>query len=134
MTFVATMTAISQRFLTERSFDLIVAPALADFEYDTDRVTGPRRFARHTAVLTAFAGAFWDDAIRGGDVATFTGLALIPACYYTFFFLLGLPGGLGRMSSSLIAGLAIAVLTLSLGPVLVCYWPERQPPKPSTEP
>ncbi len=130
MTFVAAITAVSTRFLTQRSFDLIVAPALADF--DLDLADGTRRdTAARVAVLSAFLGAVWEDAVRGGDLARFAGLVLIPVCYYTFFFLLGLPGGVNRLSSPMVAGLAIAVVTLSLAPALVCFWPERQAPSSS---
>ena len=121
MTFVETITALSDRCLTERSFELIVEPALADFEYDQDR-TSPR--ARQLAVLLAFAGAFWDDVVRG-NVWTFAGLVLIPACYYFFFFLLGMNGGPHRMPVDLMTTLGIAVITLSLAPAIVCFWPER---------
>ena len=127
MTFVAAITALSTRFLTERSFDLIVAPALADFDLDVS--TGARReTAARLAVLSALLGAVWEDAVRGGDLARFAGLVLIPVCYYTFFFLLGLPGGLNRLSSTMVVGLAIAVVTLSFAPALVCFWPERETP------
>ena len=133
MTFAAAITALSTRFLTERSFDLIVAPALADF--DLDLAGGARsETAARTAVLSAFVGAVWEDAVRGGDLARFAGLVLIPVCYYTFFFLLGFPGGLEGLSSTMVVGLAIAVVTLSFAPALVCFWPERQPPVTSTEP
>ena len=123
MTFVETMTTLSDRFLTERSFELIVGPALADFEYDEDR-TSPR--GRQLAVLLAFAGAFWDDVVRG-NAWTFAGLVLIPACYYFFFFLLGMPGGPHRMPVDLMTTLGITVITLSLAPAIVCFWPKRDP-------
>ena len=132
MTFVAAITALSERFLTERSFDLIVAPALADFQFDADHGRS-RRVTPYLAVIAAFSGAFRDDILRGGDVGTFAGLVLIPVCYYSFFFLLGLPKGMGPVPAGLLAGLAVAVFALSLAPVLVCYWPERQPRKTSTE-
>lgn len=132
MTFAAAITALSERFLTDRSFELIVTPALADFEFDS-RVPGPRRFAPHRAVLAAFFGALRDDAIRGGDIGTFVGLVLIPVCYYSFFFILGLPKGM-PMASGPLTALGIAVVALSLAPVIVCYWPERHPRNTSTEP
>ena len=133
MTFVATITTLSTRFLTERSFELIVAPALADFELDA--VGGARTAATaRFSVLVALAGAIWEDAVRGGDLARFAGLVCIPACYYTFFFLLGLPNGMSRLSSTLVTGLAVAVVTLSLAPAIVCFWPDREPRNTPTEP
>ena len=124
MTFVAAITAISDRFLTDRSFELIVEPALADFEFD-DRASRPWRFAAHVAVLAALLGAVRDDAINSGAIGTFLGLLLIPACYYSFFFLLGLPKGT-PVPTGLLTRLGVAVIMLSLGPVIVCFWPERQ--------
>ena len=124
MTFVAAITALSTRFLTERSFELIVAPALADFDLDVS--TGARSgTCARVAVLSALLGAVWEDAVRGGDLARFAGLVLIPVCYYTFFFLLGLPGGMNRLSSTMVTGLAVAIVALSLAPAIVCFWPER---------
>jgi hypothetical protein len=133
VTFVAAITVLSERFLTERSFELIVTPALADFEFDSG-TSGPRRLAPYLAVIAALLGAFRDDAVRGGDIVTFAGLVLIPVCYYSFFFVLGLPQGMGSMPTSMIAALGVGVVALSLAPVIVCYWPERQPRNPSTEP
>ena len=132
MTFVAAITALADRFLTERSFELIVTPALADFELESAE-TGRRRLAAQAAVVSALIGAIWEDAIRHGDFARFAGLVLIPVCYYTFFFLLGLPGGMRRMPPSLFGGLAVAVVALSFAPAIVCYWPDRASRKPSTE-
>jgi hypothetical protein len=132
VTFVATVTGLSTRFLTERSFDLIVAPALADFDWDLS--TGNRsRLGCRAAVVKAMIGAAWEDVVRGGDLALFAGLVLLPICYYAVFFLLGFPAGAERLSSSVITLLGLAVVTLSLAPALVCFWPDRQERGPSTE-
>jgi hypothetical protein len=74
----------------------------------------------------ALVGAAWEDVVRGGDLALFVSLVLIPVGYYTFFFLLGLPAGADQISFGAGAMLAIAVLMLSLAPAVVCFWPERQ--------
>jgi hypothetical protein len=127
VTFVATVTDVATRFLTERSFDLIVAPALADFELDL--ASGERSVAAaRAAVVAALVGAAWDDAVRSGDLALFAGLVMLPVCYYTFFFLLGFPAGADHLSATVITLLGLAVLMLSVAPALVCFWPERQPP------
>ena len=131
MTFVAAITAIAERFLTERSFELIVTPALADLEFDGHE-SGWRAFTARRAVVMALLGAFRSDAMSGGDIGTFAGLVLIPVCYYSFFFLLGLPKGM-PMASGPVAALGVAVVALSLAPVIVCYWPERQQRHTSTE-
>ena len=50
MSFESRIVAFSERFLSDRTFELIVAPALADLEFD--RGTGPRsRAANRFAVL-----------------------------------------------------------------------------------
>jgi len=127
VTFVAAIATLSTRFLTERSFELIVAPALADFDLDVSSGSRGETSAR-LAVLNAFLGAVWEDAVRGGDLARFAGLVLIPVCYYAFFFILGLPGGVNRLSSTMVTGLAIAIVALSFAPAIVCFWPERETP------
>jgi hypothetical protein len=129
VTFTETIAALSDRFLTERSFDLIVGPALADFEFDDPAI--PMR-TRRAAVMLAFAGAVWDDIVCA-NAWTFAALVLIPACYYFFFFLLGIPGGPHSMPADLMTTLGIAVITLSLAPAIVCFWPERPAPKSPAE-
>ena len=130
MTFVATITALSERFLTERSFELIVAPALADFEYDVE-VRGEA--AARMAVLAAMAGACWDDAIRGGHLATFAGLAFIPLCYYTFWFLVWIPQGVQSIGGGVMTIVTLLMIVLSLAPAVVCYWPGARPGGTSAE-
>ena len=48
---------LSERFLSARSFELIVAPALADLEFESHRVTA----AGLVAVCRAVAGAVVED-------------------------------------------------------------------------
>jgi hypothetical protein len=130
VTFVETITALSDRFLTERSFSLIVEPAIADLAYD--EAAGERRRLRQLPLLIAFAGAIWDDAVRD-NLWTFAGLVSIASCYYFFFFLLGIAGGPKHVPTDTMATLGIAVVTLSLAPAIVCFWPERSPRSPSSE-
>ena len=118
MTFINAITALSERFLTERSFELIVAPALADFAYDSEHPLN-----RRAAVLAAVAGAFWDDVLRGGHVMTFAGLALIPICYYTIWFLIWIPTGMRSLPTGVMAIVTVLILMLSLAPAIVCFWP-----------
>jgi hypothetical protein len=131
VTFVDVITVLSQRFLTERSFELIVAPAIADGDYDgsASRPT----IASHLASAVAFAGACWDDARRGGHLTTFAGLALIPLCYYSFWFLVWVPQGVRDLGAAFMAGVTLVVLLLSLAPVIVCYWPSAEPRRTSSE-
>ena len=59
MTFESRIIAFAERFLSARTFELIVEPALADFHYDEDsrRRSG---IANRVAVLRAVAGALGD--------------------------------------------------------------------------
>lgn len=119
MTFEDRITVFSDRFLRERTFELIVAPALADFQFDVERTPGART-AHYVAVLRAVAGAVYQDLTS--DSWTFAGLALLPACYYTFLLIV-FSDFFSAPSGFVIVGTLI--LLLSLGPVLACYWPER---------
>ena len=125
MTFVAAITALSERFLSERSFELIVAPALADFQFDAT----PSRWSRvasHGAVIAAVLGALHEDVIRSGSIGSFVGLAMIPLCYYTFWFLVWVPQGVQSLGGGVMTIVTILMLALSVAPVIVCYWPERR--------
>jgi hypothetical protein len=126
VTFVDAITALSERFLSERSFELIVAPALADFQFDAT----PSRWSRlaaHTAVISAVLGALHDDVVRSGSIGSFVGLAMIPLCYYTFWFLVWVPQGVQHLGGGVMTIVTILMLALSVAPVIVCYWPERRP-------
>ena len=119
------ITAFSERFLTARTFELIVEPALADLEFEA----GASRLARaanYLAVLRAVAGGLLDELRR--DSATFFALALLPACYYAFLIIVFADfaestGGFTRV--------AALIVVLSLTPVLACFWPERRAPRPT---
>lgn len=123
--FLALIDRLADRFVTERSFELIVSPAMADFEYDVHRGNAHPPLRSYAAVLRALAGAIVDEAIEGGTARTFLGLTAIPFCYYAFFFLLGFPAGINRLPYASLTVLAAAVVVLSVAPVLVCFWPER---------
>lgn len=133
MTFVDAITALSQRFLTEHAYSLIVEPALADLEYDIDARPGHRLMSQFS-VIVALIGACWDDAIRGGHLTTFAGLSLIPLCYYSFWFLVWVPQGVRDLGAAFMTAVTLVVIALSLGPVIVCYWPERSSRNSSIEP
>lgn len=130
--FIPNVTAFAERFLSDRSFELIVAPAIADFEYD--RSEGPR-IAAYVAVLRATAGAIYEDCARSSAAGTFIALAVIPAAYYAFFFLLCAPAGLRTIASNRLVALLLVGLTsvASMMPVAICYWPERQPRRPAQD-
>jgi hypothetical protein len=128
MTVVDTVTALSERWLRERTFELVVAPAIADLQFD-EAAAGVRRTRNAAAVISAFAWGMYEDVTSDlGSLVTFGALTLIPACYYTLLIMVCAP--LGEYPFSTPRGLAVVgavILALSLGPVIACYWPERPP-------
>ena len=125
MTFIDCIESLSTRFLSERTHDLIVAPAIADLQYDSrDTEAGIRA---RLSVLVALAGGAFEDLTSDLSLLTIAGLTLIPATYYTFLLILVVPEVTvlaGRWGPFLLAsGLGV----LSFAPVLVCCWPERTP-------
>ena len=119
---------IGQRFLSTRSYELIVAPALADIEYEERGVSA----GGVLAVCRAFAGAVADDVINDlGQTALFVALALIPACYYVFLFLLCLPVRVVFDDTTVV--LAVLIVVLSVSPAVACYWPDPLPKRDSRE-
>ena len=113
------LAATAERFLSRRSFDLIVAPALADLEFEARGFT----MAGLLALCRVVAGAIYEDITSDlGQAAMFVALTLIPACYYLFLFLLCVP--VRAKLDALSFGLAAVVLVLSASPALACYWPE----------
>ena len=124
MTLVGTITALSERFLRERTFDLVVAPAIADLQFDSQAVGFLRRASNALAVVSAFAWGAYEDLTRDSTALTFAGLALIPGCYYSLLVTLLLPAPMFATASGRLT-IAAAIFALSFGPVLACYWPER---------
>lgn len=140
MTCLQRVDSIAEQFLSERAYDLIVAPAIADVECDgTGAPLHPVR--DYLSVFTAFAGAAYEDMASNGTVLTVAGLALIPTAYYYFFLiLLAAPQTAAFPAASPLIGwrvifagslghllLAALIGVLSLAPVLTCWWPERAP-------
>jgi hypothetical protein len=128
MSLVDTITSLSERWLRDRTFELIVAPAIADLQFD-ETAAGARRARNRAAVLSAFVWGVYEDLTSDpGSLVTFGALTLIPACYYTALIAICAP--LGDYPFSTPAGrvaVAAVVLALSLGPAVACYWPERPP-------
>ena len=130
MTFIQRIDSLSSRFLTERSYELIVGPAIADLQHDTD--SGPAYSRRgRLSVLVAFTGAVYDEVTADSSLFMIAALALIPALYYAFLIVLILPeaGAFVTARASLMV-LAVGIAVMSFGPVLVCCWPERTPRRP----
>lgn len=117
--FEDSIVAFSDRFLTERTYELIVAPALADMQFDAGRST-VARLRNYFAVLRALAGGLHDEVSR--DSFSFLVLTLVPAGYYAglitvFWDFFAAEGGL--------IFTAALILVLSLAPVMACFWPQR---------
>lgn len=114
--------AFARRFLSDRSFTLIVAPALADFEFSVSRP----RTGDYVAIVRALLGAFWEDATADSGILTFLSLVSLPAAYYSVFFMVWQPAGLRAFAQRGGGLLLVAILLIvSAIPVAVCYWPEK---------
>lgn len=120
MTFESRIVAFSERFLSQRAFDLIVAPALADLQFDEE--SGRRnRLANRLAVIRAVCGGMIDQARR--DAGSLLALTLLPACYY--LVPLALCFDQFKTWSDFFA-FVMLIVVLSMAPVMVCFWPARR--------
>jgi hypothetical protein len=131
MTLIDRIDALSSRFLSDRSYELIVGPAIADLQHDAGDGPPPRSIRASLSVLIAFTGALYDEITADSGILRIGALALIPAMYYAFMIVLILPeaGAFVTARSGLLA-LAIGIAVMSFAPVLVCCWPERTPRRP----
>lgn len=126
MTFESRVVAFSERFLSQRTFELIVAPALADSEFD-EQAGRRSRLANRLAVLRAVAGGLREGARReSGSVFKLT---LLSACYFMYPLAFGFDIFRTWSWSEFLVVVA-AVLALSIVPVMVCFWPERHSTRP----
>ena len=132
MSFVDTITALSERWLSDRTFELVVAPAIADMQFDQE-ATGLRRVRSGAAVASAFLWGLYDEVVSDpGGLLTFALIALIPACYYTMLVIVcapvrGYPLAYPLSQAEVKIAIGLAVFALSLAPALVCVWPSRPP-------
>ena len=127
MTFIERIESLSSRFLSERSHELIVAPAIADLQHDDAGTTLSHAQGR-ASVVVAFAGAAYEELTADSSVLRTAGLTLIPAFYYTFLIYLCQPQFAEQIATNF-GRLTIpaAIAALSIAPVLVCCWPEPTP-------
>lgn len=124
MSFESRIVAFADRFLSDRTFELVVAPALADMQFDED--AGRRsRAANRLAVLKAVAGGLCDDV--GRESSTVLKLTLLSASYFMFPLVAG-SDYFKTWPEFLVA--MMMVVGLSMVPVLVCFWPERRTARP----
>ena len=117
MTFDAVIGGVGVRLLSERTFDLVLAPALADYQVES---RGRRRveWAGRFAVLIALSGALRMEASM--HAASFVALALLPFCYDVV--LLTLFSDFFDMSGG-VRFIGLLIVVLSMVPVIVCFWP-----------
>jgi hypothetical protein len=126
------LTDIARVLLHEDTFDLMVAPAIADLQFDTTP-------AAYVTVWTSLAGALGDDFVGDvrfvtEDIGTVLGLVIIQASYYTSMLLLLVAGMSARdIFESLANGVtlqlvaaAVLVFGASTIPTLLCCWPPRR--------
>jgi hypothetical protein len=126
MSFEASVVALAERFLSTRTFELIVAPAVADLQFE--RSAGAlRQAANRLAVLKAVAGGLRTDAARASR--SLLTLTLVPACYYIFLLVLCFDLFSISIATDFII-FASLILVLSFAPVIVCVWPERPSARP----
>lgn len=122
MTFESAVLEFADRFLSERTYRLIVAPALADLQFGD----GAGRFSRwsnRVAVIRAVAGGLRDEL--AGMSGAFALLALVPACYYLTMLVLFVNFFAALTGPAVLTALVI-VGVLSVGPAVICCWPERR--------
>ena len=138
MNLVGTISALSERWLRERTFELVVAPAIADLQFD-EHASGLRRARNSAAVVTAFMWGLYEDATSDpGSFGTFALLAAIPTFYYTMLVAVcapirGNPLQFPVSKWEALAVIGLAAFVLSLGPAIACYWPERRPRRVPTD-
>ena len=120
MSFESRVIAFSERFVSGHTFELVVAPALADLEFDPGR-TKLARFANRLAVVKALAGGLGCELKR--DSGIFVGLTMVPTCYYLCLMTVCLDAFPTVAKGLTVAGLIAA---LSLLPVMACFWPARR--------
>ena len=80
-----------------RTYELVVAPAIADLQHD--EATGGRgRSLRKPRIsgVVAFAWGLYEEPHRLPGLLTIAALALLPACYYTYADVDGGSPGGGR--------------------------------------
>ena len=132
------MARVGLRLLHRDTFDMMLSPAIADFQFETATRSAAQP-ADYCAVFRAMLGALWFDV--SGDLLALKGdadmialLTLLQTSYYTFMLVLlsglgtgtlaalEMDGGLVTRAVSYVAALSAACLLTSSA----CYWPPRR--------
>jgi hypothetical protein len=122
MSFESRVVAFSERFLSRRSVELIITPALADLQFEREC---RRRTASRLAVIRAVAGAVRADA--AANAGMFVLLTLVPASYYFVLLAVCFDFFSGSAVRPSVIEVASPLLVMSIAPAMVCFWPERRP-------
>jgi len=122
MTFESAVLAFADRFLCERTYQLIVAPALADLQF-ADSTGGLPQLSNRAAVVRAVAGGLREDL--AGASGHFALLTLVPACYFLTMLVLFVDF-FATLSGATVGPALAIVAVLSMGPAMICCWPERR--------
>ena len=121
MSFDGRVITFAERFLSDRTFQLIILPALADLQFEA-RAGSVSCTAGRLAVLRAIAGGLSHDF--AGDSRSFITLTLVPGCYYVFMLLLCFDFLSISLSGAFFVA-AMLIVIISVVPVLACFWPDR---------
>ena len=117
--FDAVIGGVGARLLSERTFELVLAPALADYQIERrDRRAG--EWASRWAVLFALSGGLRMEVAR--HAGSFVALALLPLAHN--FVLLMMFSDFFDMTAG-VRFIGAMILVMSLGPVVLCFWPGR---------
>lgn len=132
------MARVGLRLLHRDTFEMMLSPAIADFQFETTTRSAARP-ADYCAVFRALLGAVWFDmssdllALKS-DVDMIALLTLLQTSYYTFMLVLlsglgtgtlaaiEMDSGLVTRALSYVAGVSVACLLTSSA----CFWPPRR--------
>jgi hypothetical protein len=122
MSFDDRIIAFAERFLSDRTFQLVVVPAVADLQFEEASAPFARLRGR-LAVLSAVGGGVRNDLARASSPMLL--LTLLPASYHILLLIIFFDVYSLEISRGFLIA-AAAILVLSAAPVLACFWPERR--------
>ena len=124
-TFDTLVGGVGARLLSERTFDLVLAPALADYQIEKrDRRAG--EWASRWAVLFALSGGLRMEVAK--HAGSFFALALLPLAHNVVLLMMFID--FFDMTAG-VRFIGAMILVLSLGPVMLCFWPGRSVARPT---
>lgn len=123
------------RLVHGRTFDRVIAPAIADLQFEAASGNALARLAGYWSVFRALVGGLALD-LRSDvrDLAAEASLLGKLACVQVASQ--GFPLALALDGMSVTAGVlvAIGIFMVSLGGMLICFWPPRDKHLPTDEP